>query len=107
MGVTMKKKKYIVVPRNEMIMKTGLKTGKGVLDFKGKTMMYLNSSELAREADTQYGLKGSADVWVAQDERAEHHVNYHSDGASRSFFGSTRAYTTGYERIFDKEIKND
>lgn len=96
----MKKKKYIVIPRNEKIMKTGLKTGRGTLDFKGKTMMYLNSSDLAREVDTEHGLKGSGEVWVEQDERLENHVNYHSDGASKSFFGPTRAFCEGWERIF-------
>ena len=96
----MKKKKYVVMPRNTRIAQTGLKTDRGVLDFKGKSMMYLNSDELAGEVDGEYGLNGSGDVWVHTDPRAEHQLNYHADPASKSFFGATKAFTDAWERIF-------
>lgn len=104
MGVRgeMKKKKYIVMPRNTRVMKDGLDTGKGHLDFKGKSMMYLNDSALADEIETNQGLKGDRDVWVHEDPRLEHQINYHADGISKSFFGPTRAFAEGWERVFGK-----
>jgi hypothetical protein len=69
----MKKKRYIVVPRTESIQKSGLKTGKGKLTFGKQTAQWIDDPALAREIDTQHGLKGSGDVWVAQDENLEWH----------------------------------
>lgn len=68
-----KKKRYMVVPRDEHTKQNGLMTGKGKLDFKGKTAAWVDDPAIAREIDTQHGLKGSGDVWVAQDENLEWH----------------------------------
>lgn len=69
----MPKKRYMVVPRTEGVQKTGIKTGKGKLTFGEKTAQWVDDPAVAREIDAQYGLKGSGDVWVAQDENLEWH----------------------------------
>jgi hypothetical protein len=69
----MKKKRYIVVPRTEAIKKSGLSTGKGKLTFGNKSAQWVDDPAIAREIDTQHGLKGSGDVWVEQDENLEWH----------------------------------
>ena len=71
----MKKKKYMVVPRAENVVLDGLKTTKGKFDFKGKTAAWVDS-DIANEIDSEYGKKGSNDVWVARDENLEWH-NHH------------------------------
>jgi len=70
-----KKKRYMVVPRTEGIKETGIQTGKGKLTFGKKTAAWVDDPAIAREIDTQHGLKGSGDVWVAQDENLEWHEN--------------------------------
>jgi hypothetical protein len=72
----MKKKRYIVVPRTEGIKQTGLNTGKGKLTFGKKTAQWVDDPAVANEINTQYGLKGSGDVWVAQDENLEWHERH-------------------------------
>lgn len=68
-----KKKRYMIVPRTDRIKNSGLQTGKGNLSFKGKTAMWVDDPAVAREIDAQHGLKGSGNVWVAQDENLEWH----------------------------------
>jgi hypothetical protein len=81
-----KKKRYIVVPRTTGIQQTGLKTGKGTLSFKGKTAMWVDES-VASEIDTQHGLKGSKQVWVAQDENLEWHEKNDGQTDGRKILG--------------------
>jgi hypothetical protein len=68
-----KKKRYIVVPRTEGMKQQGLKTGKGHLHFGKTTAAWVTDPSVAREIDFEYGMKGSGDVWVAQDENLEWH----------------------------------
>ena len=82
----MKKKRYIVVPRTTGIQQTGLKTGKGTLSFKGKTAMWVDES-VASEINTQHGLKGSGQVWVAQDENLEWHEKNDGQTDGRKILG--------------------
>jgi len=70
-----KKKRYIVVPRNEATKSRGLQTGKGKLRFGRKTAQWVDDPAIAREIDATYGRKGSGDVWVEQDENLEWHEN--------------------------------
>jgi hypothetical protein len=71
-----KKKRYIVVPRTERVKEAGLQTGKGKLTFGNKTAQWVDDPAIAREIDTQHGLKGSGDVWVEQDENLEWHEKH-------------------------------
>jgi hypothetical protein len=93
----------MVVARNTRTSEHGLETSKGNVPFHGKTAKMIDDPGLASEIDTQYGLKGTGDVWVERDERLENYVNYHSDGASTSFFGPTRAFSEAWERIFGEK----
>jgi len=70
-----KKKRYIVVPRNEATKSQGLQTGKGKLRFGRKTAQWVDDPAIAQEIDATYGRKGSGDVWVEQDENLEWHEN--------------------------------
>jgi hypothetical protein len=81
-----KKKRYIVVPRTEGIKETGIQTGKGKLTFGKKTAQWVDDPAIAREIDTQHGLKGSGDVWVAQDENLEWHAK-HDEGTDGKSVG--------------------
>jgi hypothetical protein len=80
----MKKKKFIVVPRTDKGQR-GLETGKGGLDFKGKSAAWVSDPAEAKEIDDRYGLKGSGDVWVEQDENLEWHAKHDetTDGIHR------------------------
>lgn len=51
-----------------------MQTGKGKLTFGKKTAQWVDDPAIAREIDTQHGLKGSGDVWVEQDENLEWHA---------------------------------
>lgn len=68
-----KKKRYMVVPRTESVKERGISTGKGKLTFGTKTAQWVDDPAIAKEIDTQHGLKGTGDVWVAQDENLEWH----------------------------------
>jgi len=72
----------MVVPRTTGIQQTGITTGKGKLTFGNKTAQWVDDPAVAKEIDTQYGMKGSGDVWVAQDENLEWHEHHdgHTDG---------------------------
>lgn len=102
-----KKKRYIVVPRTPGVMETGLKTGKGKLDFKGKTATWVSDPAEAKEIETQYGRKGSGDVWVAQDENLEWHEHHdgHTDGRKVSIHHYTFAGVDLQKRGGNKRVK--
>ena len=95
----MTKKKFLVVARNEQTSRDGLVTGKGVVPFHSKTARIVEDEALAKEIDTQYGLKGTGDVWVERDEMLENNIAYH-DGVHNFHFGSTRSFREGWERVF-------
>lgn len=86
-----KKKRYIIVPRTERVKEDGLQTGKGNVSFKGKTATWVDDASLAKEIDTQHGLKGSGDVWVEQDENLEWHDKH--DGLTDGKMKGIHNYT--------------
>lgn len=86
-----KKKRYMVVPRTTGIQQTGIKTGKGQLTFGKKTAQWVDDPAVAREIDTQYGIKGTGDVWVAQDENLEWHEKH--DGLTDGKMKGIHNYT--------------
>lgn len=92
----MSKKAYLVMPRNTETVKNGLKTSKGTLKFgEGKTSMMIGDEALANEIDTEHGLKGKGDVWVAQDNRAESFLRddgVEGRGVHRYFWGASPKY---------------
>lgn len=81
----MKKRRYIVVPRTINAQKKGLRIGAGNMTFGRKTARWVDDPEVAREIDKEYGVKGSGDVWVAQDENLEWHEKHdgQTDGRKR------------------------
>lgn len=95
-----KKKKYMVVPRSQNVVLDGLKTTKGNFDFKGKTAAWVDS-DIANEIDSEYGRKGSNDVWVARDENLEWH-NHH-DGETDGRKVGIHHYT--FSGVDMKDIK--
>ncbi len=86
-----KKKRYMIVPRTEAVKAGGLATGKGKLTFGNKTAAWVDDPAIAKEIDTQHGLKGSGDVWVAQDENLEWHEKHDglTDGKMRGIHNYT------------------
>lgn len=96
-----KKKRFMVVPRTEYIKAQGIKTGKRHLGFGKKTARWIDDPAEAKEIDTQYGLKGSGDVWVAQDENLEWHD--HHDGNTDGRKVSIHHYT--FSGVDMKDIK--
>jgi len=86
-----KKKRYMVVPRSTGIQQTGIKTGKGQLTFGKKTAQWIDDPAVAKEIDTQYGMKGTGDVWVAQDENLEWHEKH--DGLTDGKMKGIHNYT--------------
>jgi hypothetical protein len=88
-------------------MKNGLATGKGNLTFKnGKSSMLISDESLAKEVDTQHGLKGTGDVWVAEDQRAESFLRDDGqNGVHRYFWGATPRYANAWEQ-FEKRRKD-
>ncbi len=98
----MPKKKHMIVARNTKTSEHGLMTSKGKIPFNMKTAKIIDDDSLANEIDSEYGLKGTGDVWVARDERLENQVNYHPDDTHKFFFGSSKKYAQEWERIFKK-----
>lgn len=92
----MKKRRYIVVPRTPGIQETGLQTGKRHLNFGKKTARWIDDPAEAREIDAQYGLKGSGDVWVEQDENLEWHAK-HDEGTDGKMTGIHRYTFAGVD----------
>jgi hypothetical protein len=97
-----KKKAFLVMPRNKNAAESGLVTGKGTLDFKGKTSMMIGDESLAREVDTQHGLKASGDVWVAEDQRGESFLRddgVQGHGVHRYFWGQSPRYARAWDNF--------
>lgn len=86
-----KKKRYMIVPRTEAAKEGGLVTGKGKLTFGTKSAAWVDDPTIAKEIDTQHGLKGSGDVWVAQDENLEWHEKH--DGLTDGKMKGIHNYT--------------
>lgn len=85
------KKRFIVVARTSGIQQTGLKTGKRHLKFGKQTAKWIDDPAEAAEINTTYGLKGSGDVWVEQDENLEWHD--HHDGNTDGRMTGIHHYT--------------
>jgi hypothetical protein len=107
--VKTKKRHYLVVAREPSVVKNGLDVGSTHLDFHGKTAKVITDPGIADAVEQQYGLnaKGSADrsrVWTHPDEMADNSINYHSmDGIHHFFFGPTKEFSEGWERIFGEK----
>ena len=86
-------------------MKRGLDTGAGHKSFKNRTMMYVGE-DLAKEIDEEYGLKhGTGEVHVDEDERLGSYIRDDRGTIHHYFWGSTRAFADGWDRIFGKKKK--
>lgn len=105
-----KPKRYIVVPRDENIREKGLSTGKGKVKFGKKTAVWVDDPGQASEIDARYGLKGSGEVWVEQDENLEWHAKHDNQTDGRkvgihhyTFGALAGAARDNYDRIFRKK----
>ena len=85
-------KKHVVMARSEQAMKKGVRTSKGILDFKGQSMMTVDD-DVADEIDKTDGLKGTQDVWIHEDPRRNWSDRYKPDGVHSYFFGQQRQVT--------------
>lgn len=100
-----KKKSVMIAARNARVQKEGLKTSKGTIDFKGKSMLHIGDPALAQEIDSEYGLKAKGDIWALQDERHEQHINYKEDGVHGYFFGPSKKFANAWDE-FEKRRKD-
>lgn len=96
-------KKHVVMARTPGVVEKGITTSKGKLDFKGKSMMYVDD-DLADEIDQTQGLKGNQDVWVHEDPRLNWKTKYKANGIHSYFFGMTTAYSKAWD-AFEKRRK--
>ena len=102
-----KKKRFLVLPRTTHRMEGGLDTGAGHKSFKGKTAMYVKDAAEAREIDSQYGFAGGTrEVFVHEDYKVGRFVTNEEGEIHNYFFGSTKTYSEGWERIFGKRRVN-
>jgi hypothetical protein len=104
------KKEFMVCARTPNASDNGLDTSKGKFSFHHKSAKMIEDPALAAELDAKYGIHGSGDIWVERDPRYEHAVNYHDGydsavvkGTHNFFFGPTKAYREGWERIWGKK----
>lgn len=65
----MKKRKYIVIPRQKSAVLNGLETERGKRSFKGKSYLHVDDPGEARDIDLKYGKTGTQEVYVAEDEQ--------------------------------------
>ena len=86
-------------------MKKGIATGKGRRSFKGKSAMYLSDPAEVREVEQMYGKGGDNSILIHEDDRVGRFVNNEHGEVHNYFFGSTRKYAEGYDRIFGKTKK--
>ena len=103
-----RKKAFLVVPRNAGAAEAGLKTGKGIVKFNGKTCINVTDEALAREIDTQHGLKGTGDVWVAEDDRTESFLRDDGGlgvGVHRYFWGASPRFSNAWD-AFERRRKD-
>ena len=96
-------KKHIVVARTRKAIDDGVTTGKGHLDFKGKSMMYVDD-DIAEEINQTQGLKGDGDVWVHEDPRLNWKTRY-KDGVHSFFFGPSKSYANAWEEFEKRRQK--
>lgn len=97
-----RKKKYVVIPREQKVTLDGVTTEHGHKDFSTKTpMLYVNEDE-AKDIDQKYGLAGgSREVYVAEDQQYSRALN--NDGV-----GSVHNYHfTGVDMSRIKPSKSD
>jgi hypothetical protein len=71
----MKKKKFLVIPREGSAVLNGIQTSRGHRKFNGKTYMHISDPSEAREIDQKYGKTGTQDVYVAEDEQYSRALN--------------------------------
>jgi hypothetical protein len=71
----MKKKKFIVLPRNGTIFEKGLTTSRGHRKFKKPGAMWITDESEAREIEHEYGMKGKRQVAVTTDQQYEWSAN--------------------------------
>lgn len=90
------KKKHIVMARSEQAMRNGVRTSKGTLSFKGKSMMSV-SDDIAEEINQTDGLKGTGDVWVHEDPVRNHAERYKPDGVHSYFYGASSKYADAWK----------
>ena len=65
-----KKKRFMVIPREKGAARHGIRTTRGHRKFNQKTgVMYLSEKSEAEEVEARYGLKGSRDVFVYEDDK--------------------------------------
>lgn len=70
--------------------------------------MMISDEALAKEVDTTYGLKGSGDVWVSEDERVGSFLRDDArtgQGVHRYFWGASPRYSAAWE-AFEKRRKD-
>ena len=100
----------MVVARNTRTSENGLVTGKGNVDFHGKTAKIIEDPGLATEIDTQYGLKGTGDVWVARDEMYENKANYHDSSLQSThnyFFGPSKSFADAWDELQERRKEKE
>jgi hypothetical protein len=99
----MKKRHYVVVPREAKIMEDGLDIDGKHIDFNGKSQLEIADTGIVNAIENKYGLSAvgmdSGRVWTERNEMADNHFNYH-DGGHRYFFGPTKALSEAWDRIF-------
>jgi hypothetical protein len=86
-----KKKKFIILPRNERIFMQGLTTGRGHRRFKKPGAMWITDEGEAREIDYEYGMKGKKQVAVTTDQQYEWSAN--NEGGDGRRMDNTHHYT--------------
>ena len=92
----MKKKKFAVYARTKRIVRDGLQTGKGHRQFRvNKSLMNINDPAEAKEIEDRYGMKGSQDVYVVEDERYANAVNGEQWDVKGSQVSTVHHYTFG------------
>lgn len=87
----MKKKKYIVLPRNGKVFENGLTTGKGHRKFKKSGAMWITDEAEAREIEHEYGMKGKRQVAVTTDQQYEWSAN--NEGGNGTKMDNIHNYT--------------
>ena len=97
----MKKKKYIVLPRNGNIFEKGITTGKGHRKFKKSGAMWITDEAEAREIEHEYGMKGKRQVAVTTDQQYEWSAN--NEGGNGTKMDNIHNYT--FQGVDMKGIK--
>jgi hypothetical protein len=103
----MAKRHFIVVPRETEVINKGLDIDGKHISFHGKSAKTITDPGLAEAIEQKYGLsakgKEGGGVWTERDERTDNVINYHPEGGIHHyFFGPTRQFAEGWERVFGK-----